>query len=149
RLFGQHAGGVLGPARDDRRIDVERLSDHLGWRMREPVRQRYALILRRPEHGEELEVAVAGIEDVVAEVALDVTDVAGIEVEGRDMRARVEDAQAALALDPVLPFIGVGMPMQLAQAARMDEDEAGRDGLGDVEVGAVGDALLAARGLAN
>jgi hypothetical protein len=42
-----------------------------------------------------------------------VTDIACHEIEGARLTSRSEYAHAALALDVVLPFVGVGVPMQL------------------------------------
>src|SRR5712672_3448651 len=64
---------ILGPPRDHRRVDIEGCGDHRGRRVRQPGTFEYL---------EELQFGVAEILDIMAIVALDVADVARVEVRG-------------------------------------------------------------------
>ena len=77
--------------------------------------------------------------------ALDVADVAGIEVLGDDVGPSVEDRELTLPGDDVEPLVRVLVPMHLAHAARVDGHVRGRDALGDLEVSRIGDANLPPR----
>ena len=72
-------------------------------------------------------------------VALDVADVPRVEVRGLRSGAGSEHPDLRRAFDVVLPFIGIGVPMQLAQAARDQSHERGGDECVGEEVPAVGD----------
>src|SRR5690348_14595652 len=72
-------------------------------------------------------------------VALDVADVARVEVRGLCFGAGSEHSDLRRAFDVVLPLIGIGMPMQLAQAAGDQSHERGGDVCVGEEVPAVGD----------
>ena len=87
-----------------------------------------------------MQVGVAGILDVVPEVPLDIADVARVEIHRDSIRARVEHRHGAFALNPVLPFVGVGVPVHFAQGTGMDRQQRGGYRRGDGEVSAVGDA---------
>src|SRR2546421_383326 len=52
-----------------------------------------------------------------------VADVAGAEVEGARLPGSTENAHARLALDVILPLVGVRMPMHLAHCAGIDLDQ--------------------------
>ncbi len=117
--------------------------------MRQPIRQRDILEAVAPEHLQEYEVGVAGIADEVAERFLHIADIAGLEVLGHDLRTGVEHRHRALPGDVILPFVGIGMPMHLAQGAGMERHQRRGDGLRRLEIAAVGDACLTAGGLAG
>src|SRR5262249_20924955 len=94
------------------------------------------------------EVLAAGVLYVMPVALRHVADIAGGELLEAHAAVRSEHAHAGPAGDVVLPLVGVGMPMQLAQAARLDlHDRAGhrrRDrelALGDEAVGAAGIGL--------
>src|SRR5262249_19577800 len=74
------------------------------------------------------------------------TDVAGAEVERARLTGRAEHAHACLALDVILPFVGVGMPMQLPHSAGVDLDQGRGDG-GDGEIAGIGYPHRSALGL--
>src|SRR5206468_9764831 len=69
----------------DRKVEVGRYEfrGHMG----EPVGQRHVLKAAASEHLEEHEVRIADIPDVMAEIALHVADVAGVEVRGHRARS--------------------------------------------------------------
>src|SRR5580700_5786467 len=140
---------VLGELCDCRLADIQVLGHHRRRRTGDPVGQRDIGEIGSSEHLEELQVRVACVLDVVSEVLLDVADVARVEVHGDGVRAGVEDRHLPFALDPVLPFIGVGMPVHLPQAAGTHRDQRGSDGRGNREVAAVGNVYRAALGLAR
>src|SRR5260370_9127670 len=116
---GDHTRLIAGKSRQHGGIDVQMLRDQCRWGMREPVGEADLLIDGGLEDRQELQVRGPGILDVVALAFLDVADVAGLEVGGPGARSGIEHRHAALALDPILPFVGLGMPMQLPHAARL------------------------------
>jgi hypothetical protein len=106
-----------------------------------------------PEPLEELQVGVPDVLDVVTVGALDVADVAGVEVRRHRLRAGSEHPHLRRAFDEVHPFVGIGVPVQLAQRAGARGDECRGDGFRNMEVAAVGDlhrpsGRLARKGLA-
>src|SRR5882762_8755014 len=144
-----HIGPGLREHRENFRGDVEMLHHHSRWRMRQPVGQRNFGIVIGLEDLEEHEIGVADVLDVVAEALLYIADVARAEIVGECSRTRIEYGHSGLTLDVVLPFVGVGVPVELAHAARLDGDERSRNSRGGLEVPAVGDLHHAARGLAH
>src|SRR4029077_4621033 len=100
---------------------------------------RELLITWCAEYADELQLGVADVLDIVSEVALDIADIAGSAVHGHGFRARIEHGHAALALDVILPLVGIRMPMHLANAPRRYGDHSGRHGGRHREIGAVGD----------
>src|SRR5947208_14463224 len=95
------------------------------------------------EQGEEHKWPVAGVLDVVAHVARSVADVTCLVVERAGLTARGEDGHAPLAGEIVLPFVGVRVPVKLADRARFDFDSGGRDRLRHGELAGVGSAYRA------
>src|SRR6478735_2382535 len=116
---------VVGESCDRGLADVEMLGNHRRRRTGDPVRQRDVGEVGASEHFEELQVGVARVLDVMPEVLLDVADVARVEVHGDGVGAGVEHRHLPFALDPVLPFIGVGVPVHLAQSTRAYRYECG------------------------
>src|SRR2546430_2603626 len=55
-----------------------------------------------------------------------------------------EHGHAPLAADEELPFVSIGMPVQLAQTTGLQGDQRGGDILRDLEIARVNDAHLAA-----
>jgi hypothetical protein len=53
-----------------------------------------------------------------------ITDVAGLVIESTCLAGSPEHAHAALPLDVILPFVGVGVPMQFTQSARIRAERA-------------------------
>src|SRR5215831_3007061 len=68
-----------------------------------------------------------------------VSDVAGTEVEGACLTGSAEDAHARLALDVMLPLIGVGVLMQLSHSAGVDLDQRRSDHGGHRECAGMAD----------
>src|SRR6266567_1906889 len=99
------------------------------------------------EQGEEHKWPLAGVLDVVAHVARSVADVTCLVVERAGLTAGGEDGYAPLAGEIVLPFVGVRVPVKLADRARFDFDSGGRDRLRHGEIARVGDAYRTARRL--
>jgi hypothetical protein len=60
-------------------------------------------------------------------------------VERPRLARRGEDGHAPASRDVVLPFVGIGVPVQLADRARVDLDERRRDRRGGGEARGVGD----------
>src|SRR5882757_6716368 len=85
----------------------------------------------------------------MSEVLLDIADIAGTEVHRDSVRASVEDCHLSFALDPVLPFVGVGMPVHLPQAAGPHRHQRGGNCGRNGEVAAVGDPYRTALRLAR
>jgi len=70
-----------------------------------------------PEHFEELQVGVADVLDIMPIAALYVAYVSGVKVHSDGSWPGVENGHASLTLDPVLPFIGIRMPMHLPESS--------------------------------
>src|SRR5580658_4839236 len=120
-LLGRDDGWVvLWKLRDEGGIDIQRLGNHVSWTVRQPIREPYLLKPIRLEDLHVHKIRVPGIFDIVTKRLLDVADVAGMEVRGHRLRPGVEDGYASFSLQPVIPFVGVRMPMHLSQAARFD-----------------------------
>src|ERR1700753_3455314 len=113
------------------------------------VGQRDSRKIGSSEHFEELQVGVARVLDVVSEVLLDVADVACVEVHCDGIWTGVEDRHLSFALDPVLPLIGVGMPVHLAQAAGTHRYKRCSNRCRNREVAAVSDVHRTALSLAR
>ena len=103
------------------------LGDQCRRRMRQPVGQGDLFVAGSLEHRDEHHVDVADILDVMPEVFLDVTDVSGIEIHRHRIRAGIEHRHLCFALDIILPFVGVRMPVHLANAARTNRHQRGRN----------------------
>ncbi len=117
-------------------------------RLTHPLKQREILEFLRLEDLEHFNrLLVAQVLDEVTHVAGDDTNVAGHVVERPGGAVGGEDGDTSAALDEEGPFIGVGVPVHLAHGARSDVQVSGGDGLGDGEVGRVGDADQTARGV--
>jgi len=56
----------------------------------------------------------------VAVAAREIPDIAGPEIDDFPLTGRVDGGDAAIALEYIGPFRGVGMPVQLAQRARLE-----------------------------
>jgi hypothetical protein len=82
---------------------------------------------------QQLEIFGPSILDVVAIALRHVADVAGIELLGADAAVGAEHGHAGAAGDVVLPLVGIGVPMWLAQAARFDAHESAGHGGRDRE----------------
>ena len=68
------------------------------------------------------ERAGAGAEavDRVAVAAREIPDVAGPEIDDLALAGRIDGGDAAIAAEHIGPFCGIGMPVQLAQSARLE-----------------------------
>src|SRR5207237_9450799 len=86
------------------------------------------------------ELLIVAVVDRLAHVARNVSDVTRLVVERAGLTAGGEDAHAPLAGEIVLPFVGVRVPMKLADRARFDFDSRGRDRFRHAEIARVGDA---------
>src|SRR5260370_753978 len=139
RSFRHDCRLVLGEFCDGSLAHVQVLGNHRRRRTGNPIGQGDICEIGTSEHFEELQVGVACVLEIVPEVLLGVPDGARVEVHCDGVRASVEDRHLPFALDPVLPFIGVGVPVHLPQAAGMHRYQRGGDGCGNGEVAAVGD----------
>ena len=113
-------------------------------RVGEPFGQREILVIAALEHLQKFQVGAAGVLDVVWQCFLDVADVTHFEVHCSGAGARSEDGHAAFAADVELPFVGVGVPVQLAHASGFYRDDGRGDGGGDFEATGIDDAHFAA-----
>src|SRR5438105_8593722 len=96
--------------------------NQLWWQHTHPLRQRDVRVMIGAEQGKEDEWLIACVLDIVAHVARNVSDVTRLVVERAGLTAGGEDAHAPLAGEIVLPFVGVRVPMKLADRARFDLD---------------------------
>src|SRR4029077_9201448 len=92
------------------------------------------------------EVGGAGVLNVVGQGFLDVANIAGLEVHGAGSAPGGEDGHAAFTAHVVLPFVGVLVPVEFADASGMNGDDGGGHGGGDFKFGGVHDADFAAFG---
>ena len=104
-------------------IEFQMGLQQLGRRQRQPLVQRQVRIIAALEHLQEAQRRVAGVLDIMAHRVRDIADVAGLVIEGARLPRGCEHAHAALAFDVVLPFVGVGMPVQFAHSAGRDFDQ--------------------------
>src|SRR4029078_13516757 len=80
------------------------------------------------ENNDDLELFVADILDVVTEALRHIAHVAGAEFIDASAAMRSEHRHPRFAMHIILPFGGIGMPMQLAEAAWIDEKDGTRHG---------------------
>src|SRR6266567_1426250 len=108
-------------------------------RQSHPLIERYIGEVITLEDFEEAHRRVAGIFDVMAHGKGNETDIAGTKVEGARLTGRAEHAHARLALDVILPLVGVGVPMQLPHSAgvNLDQGRSGRSNWEDVALARV------------
>ena len=111
---------------------------------RHPGAERDRLVGAVVEHDQQLEIVGAGILDVVAVALRHVAHVARAHVLGARAAVRSEHAQPGAARDVVLPLVGVGVPMHLAQAARLDAHQRAGHRAGDRELALRHQAIAAA-----
>src|SRR5712671_5244572 len=83
----------------------------------------------------------------MAEVGLDVANVAGVEIVRHRSWPGVKHRHLRRPFDIVLPLVGVRMPVHLTHAPWMDSDECRGDGGGSLEIMAVSDLGHTALGL--
>jgi len=102
--------------------------------MGQPIRQRNVRVVGTSEHFEILHVGVADILDIMAVIALDVANIARVEVQSHRLRPRLEGCHLPLALDPIRPFVGLGVPMHFPQRARALRHKPSGNCLGDGEI---------------
>ena len=112
-------------------------------RGREPLLQTEVFKFGRFEDLEELELLVAYVFDVVSHALGYDADVAGHVVKRPRGVGGGEDGDAGSAADEEGPFVGIGVPVHLADAVGFHCDVCGGDGLAEREVARVGDADLA------
>src|ERR1700719_2398234 len=142
--LGHDCWPVVRPLRDRRLVDVEVLGDQLWRRMCQPVGQRYVFVAGRSEHRKKLHVGVADVLHKMSMVALDVTDITRVEVRRTHIGAGVEHRHAGFALDVILPFVGVRMPVHLPHRAGPHRYECRSNCRRSAEIAAVGDPHFAA-----
>jgi hypothetical protein len=134
------AEGQAAQAGTDRRLGLsERVREPLiqlevdlqefARRQRPPLVQRYVRIIAALEDLQKAQRRGAGVFDIVPHGERDIADVPATEIERPRLSVGGEHAHAPLAADVILPFVGVGMPVQLPQAARIDLDKRGRNPL--------------------
>ena len=102
---------VLWKLLDDGWIEVQRLRHHVYWTVRQPIGQRYFLKPVCSEDFHVFEICIAGVLDIVTKRLFDVADIAGMKVCGDGRWSGVENGYTSGALDPIVPLIGIRMPM--------------------------------------
>ncbi len=98
------------------------------------------------EHLQKLQIGAASILNVVRKSLLHVAYVAGFEIQGTSPTAGGKNGHSPFTRHVVLPFIGIGMPMQLAQTTRMNGHDRCRNCGRYLEGAGVHDARLATLG---
>jgi hypothetical protein len=119
-----------------RRRHTEVLRQHLGRRVSDPIADAEGAELGEitiVEYEHEQAVLGADALDRVAEPAREVPHIASSEVGDLRLTLRVDGGDAALALDHVGPFRCIGVPVQLAQPARIERHQHTGELLGDRE----------------
>ena len=117
---------------------------HLVGHAGHPFVERDVVVARRLEQLEEDGILAAGILDAVAGGARDEADIIGIEVDSPRRRLRGDHFISSLALDPILPFAGIGVPMHLAHCSRLDRHHGRGDPRRHRKVGGIDDPRGAA-----
>ena len=101
--------------------------------MSEPLRERQVLIEAALEHLQKSQVGVTGILNVVGKRLLDIANVSGLKVHCASAASSSEYGHSSRTADVVLPFIGIGMPVQFAYPSRMHGDYGRRNRGGHFE----------------
>src|SRR5260221_7263875 len=131
-LVGSDEPAAVGKAAEECFRNLEIGGQNRGRRRRQPFGDRDLLIVAAVEGEDDLEFLATGVLDRMAIAHRDITDVAGAKLNHLGPPAGAEDRHVGTALDVVLPFIGIGMPMELAQAPRRQRQacagHGGRDG---------------------
>ncbi|KAH8718521.1 hypothetical protein HC256_003156 [Beauveria bassiana] len=116
-------------------------------RLAHPLKQRKVAKPVRAKDFEHLERLVADVLDKVAHVLRHNAHVARHVIKRARVALGRENGDARAPADKVGPLVGDGVPVHLAQRARLDDGVRGGDRRGEGKVAAVGDAHLAARRL--
>src|SRR5580700_2291755 len=103
---------------DNRQIEAEIIREQPPWIRCKPCRDRDLLIVGAVERDENFRLLVSDLADVMAEAPIDEGHVAWSELVLPILSVCSEDADLGPAPDVVLPFVGIGMPVQFAQSAR-------------------------------
>jgi len=118
---------------------VQVLSDHGSWCLREPLFCRKVLEFGRLEHLQHLNRLITDILNVMCVVLWHNTDVASHVVERSCNTGSCKDGYPRVALEEETPFVCIWMPMHLTKTARHDGNVSSRCGLGHRKVTGVGD----------
>ena len=97
--------------------------DQFGGRQCHPLVERYIGVVAAFEDFQKVHLRSAGVLDIMPHGEGHITDIAGPEIERARLTGRAEDAHTGLTLDIILPFIGVGVPMQFSHPARINFDQ--------------------------
>ena len=124
---------------------IEHLTHNITRRERQPLRQTnirdpVRLIQLDPD-----EIRRPRVLNIVAAVVREHRRVARLEVERARVAVADEDGRAGVASMEVQPFLGAGVPVEFAQAARTERHGGRGEGLADREVRAVDPVEDAAR----
>src|SRR6202789_325276 len=111
-------------------VQIEVDFDKIRRRQREPLIERYVSIVRALEDLQKSQGRRAGVLDIMTHREGDIADVSAAEIERPRLTAGGEHAHAPLTADVILPFVGVGMPVQLTQATGVDLDQSRRNAFG-------------------
>lgn len=111
--------------------------DNLLRRQSQPLSNRDIRELGCLENLEENQINITSVLNIVTVGSRDVTNTSGSEVKGASGLRSLENGDSAAALEEVAPFVGGGVPVNLADGAGLDDDEGGGEVLGDGESGRV------------
>ena len=113
---------LLAQSRHSLRVQLEMRVHEFGRRQRQPLIEGHIGIIAALENLEEAQRSVTGVLDVVSHGEGHITHVARLKVEGASLAGCCEHAHPRLAFDIILPFVVIGMPMQLAHATGQNLD---------------------------
>ena len=112
--------------------------------MREPFRERQILIGIALEHLQKFQVGVARILHIMRQRLQHVAHISRLKIHGTSAASGGEHGHSSLSCNVVLPFVGVGMPVQFANPSRMHRHNRRRDRGGNFELAGIHNAHLAA-----
>ena len=127
----------------DRSRELKMGLRHFVRHSRDPLVESDVLIVCCFEHLQEHYILGSVVLDLVARHRRHKSHIVGIEILGASLRSRRDDSHPARALDPVLPFAHVWMPMHLAYGAWLECDHSGGDTLRDRKLTGINDADFA------
>src|ERR1700691_4642330 len=113
-------------------------------RMREPFRERQVLVDIALEHLQKFQVGVARILHIMRQRLQHVAHISRLKIHGTGAASGGEHGHSSLSCNVVLPFVGVGMPVQFANPPRMHRHNRRRDRGGNFELPKIHNAHLAA-----
>src|SRR5258708_28540384 len=145
-LFRHHHDFVLRHGVERGLVNAEVSHREVRWCVAESFREREVLIEAALEHFQKFQVGVARVLNIVGQRFLDIANVPGLKVRSTGAASGCEHRHSSCTADEVLPFVGIGMPVELANPSRMDGYHRRRNRGGNVEVAGINDPYLASLG---